>query len=372
MHFIHPQQTASICKHDIHPSSPAHTPWCPQCITSAARASHDKAQKRLEAEGGVDPPAYMRDRVWNVARLQYVVTKRRVEEKAKRDQLRQGREEMWKEAHQRYLAQYGLFPPDSLLLTACVVCATIMEAHEVAKTPTTVSTMPWWERQGALVADKFLVPNTAPQPTMGRERRPKPKEKRPSWLRDLIRSHREMASASDMDRRERENRCTTERALRRKYNLPDYFEINSEMLADPMPAAHALHHHRKLQDSQYLAQRHANRKMRRVEGYKPCRSPLALTELAADVMLDDLEMERLRRAEADTELERLANIAATEVGYLYFVGDNDGLEDWWDDVEWSDMSLIYRKVELRFESDDIEELWDDEPWAWNESPGQHG
>ncbi|KAF1349350.1 hypothetical protein EJ07DRAFT_68636, partial [Lizonia empirigonia] len=340
--FHHPQQTASICKHDIHPSSPAHTPLCPQCVKSAARASHDKAQTRLEAEGGVDPPAYMRDRIWNVARLQYVVTKRRVEETMTRDQLRQKREELWEEQHQRYLAQYGLFPPDSSLLTACVACATIMEAHEVAKTQTSIPAMPWWERQGALVADKFLVPNTAPQPTTGRERRPKPKGKRPSYLRDLIRSYRKMTSVSDMHRREWGDRCKTERAVRRKYDLPENFEIDSEFFANPIPASHARHHHRQLQDRQYLGQRRTNRYMRRVEGYKPCRSPLALTELAVDVMLDELEVERLRLAEADAELQPLANVAATEVGYLYLVGDNDGLEDWRYDVERSNMSLVFR------------------------------
>ncbi|UPX17436.1 uncharacterized protein EKO05_0007790 [Ascochyta rabiei] len=61
--------------------------------------------------------------------------------------------------------------------------------------------------------------------------------------------------------------------------------------------------------------------------------------------MDGTDVEKLKLAEDKAELQWMAGVVASEVGYLYFVGDVDGFEDWMDDVEQSNLSLIYRKVE---------------------------
>ena len=53
----------------------------------------------------------------------------------------------------------------------------------------------------------------------------------------------------------------------------------------------------------------------------------------------------MRVAEEAAELRRLTNVVATEVGYLYLIGDVDLLGKWRDDVKQSNLSLIYRKSE---------------------------
>ena len=75
-------------------------PSCPHCTVTRAQADLERAQKKLEAEGGADPPAYMRDRAWNVARIQYALTKRRVQRTMRKDWLRQERERIWEAEHQ--------------------------------------------------------------------------------------------------------------------------------------------------------------------------------------------------------------------------------------------------------------------------------
>ncbi|KAF9692724.1 hypothetical protein EKO04_009077 [Ascochyta lentis] len=349
MYFDHPERLARKCKHIIHPSSSAHTPWCPQCVISAAQAGIEKAEKRLEAEGGVDAPRYMRDRAWNVARLQQIAAIKRVEKTKKGDQLRHEREEVWESTHQQYVAQYGLFPPGPLLHSACVVCTAMKEPYQLDEKQATTSRMVWWEQQGALVADRT---NILPRSTMDIKHPRQPKAKCPSYLREFIQSCRKATTVSEVHRRAWEERCKTERAVRRKYDLPDDFDIDPEFFANPISASHARHHHRQIKDGQQAAERRANRYKRRTEGYRHSRSSLALSELAGDV--DNTNVEALKSVEAEAELQHLASVEASEVGYLYFVGDVDGFEDWMDDVEQSNMCLVYRKSETdEKESEDM-------------------
>ena len=64
------------------------------------------------------------------------------------------------------------------------------------------------------------------------------------------------------------------------------------------------------------------------------------------MILNDAEAEKLRLMEEEAELRRLANIVATEVGYLYLVGNLDYPNDWSGDIKRSNMSLIYKKAEI--------------------------
>jgi hypothetical protein len=77
--------------------------------------------------------------------------------------------------------------------------------------------------------------------------------------------------------------------------------------------------------------------------------------LAEDITLNDEEAEKLRLMEEEAELRRLANIVATEVGYLYLVGDLECAKDWSDDIEQSNMSLIYKKAETDTDMGQLDE-----------------
>jgi hypothetical protein len=101
-HYGHAGGCATQCHHTIHPSAAAHTPLCPACIMSAAKAKMDNALKGLAAEGGLVPTDYLRDRRWLRAKLRYEVTKRGQAKTRSRDQLREEREEAWEDAHRLY------------------------------------------------------------------------------------------------------------------------------------------------------------------------------------------------------------------------------------------------------------------------------
>jgi hypothetical protein len=52
----------------------------------------------------------------------------------------------------------------------------------------------------------------------------------------------------------------------------------------------------------------------------------------------------MEKREEMEKLERMARKAGEEVGYLYFIGDVDGLLHWRDDYLQSDRQLVYRKM----------------------------
>ena len=155
-----------------------------------------------------------------------------------------------------------------------------------------------------------------------------------------------MRAVSGVHRRAWEERCKLDRAVRRKHGLDDDHEIEPELLVHPIPASHAKYHHRQVQAGQHASERRANRHKRHAENHKPSHSSLALSVLAEDMILNDAEAEKLRLMEEEAELRRLANIVATEVGYLYLVGNLDYPNDWSGNIKRSNMSLIYKKAEI--------------------------
>lgn len=248
------------------------------------------------------------------------------------------------EAHLRYMSKYGFVATDLSLLSVCVVCAALTEHPQPNKAHIkTIAKKAWWEQQGALVGDQNLVSN---QPRcLSDKPLPSPKVKRSSYLRTFVQNDRIARTISDAHRRAWEDCCKTERAVRRKYDLPDHFDIDPEFWANPIPASHARHHYQQTQRGQHSIERRANRTKRQVEGYKPCHSSLAHSELAEDIEVDNMEIQRSTLAEEAAELQRLASVVATEVGYLYFLGAVDGVEDWRYDVEQSKRDMVYRRLE---------------------------
>ncbi|KAJ4370060.1 hypothetical protein N0V86_008795 [Didymella sp. IMI 355093] len=289
----------------------------------------------------------MRNRAWNMARHQYTATKRRVKKTMQKDWQRQERERLWDEAHAWYLLQYGHIPSDPETCSHCLVCARLKKQGQGYTKPAVSLTTTWWEHEGALAEEELVVPETPPRPLPGTPRVPQsqPRASQPSSLAGLIKTWRSMRAVSDEQRRIWEDRYKLDRAIRRKYDLPDDYDIEPELFANPLPASHARYHHRQLQYGEHAGERRTNRHKRRAEGYRPSRSSLALSELVNEVEMDEAEVERLRLEEQAAGLRRLADVMATEVGYLYFVGEMGLLERWRDEFEVSNLELIQRQTE---------------------------
>ncbi|KAF3047184.1 hypothetical protein E8E12_011579 [Didymella heteroderae] len=265
----------------------------------------------------------------------------------RKDWQRQERERLWDEAHQWYLSKHVDIPFDLETCSPCIVCATLKKQSRPYTKPVVSLTTAWWEHEGALVEEELTVPETPPCSLAKAPRPPQsqPRANQPSCIAGLIKSWRSMRAVSDEQRRIWEDRYKLDRAIRRKYDLPDDYEIEAELFENPIPASHARYHHRQLQNGEHAAERRAKRHKRRTEDYRPCRSSLALSELVDDVNTDEAGLESLRLEEEAAELRRLAGVVATEVGYLYFVGEIGLLERWRDDVERSNLDLIQRQTE---------------------------
>ncbi|KAF1927797.1 uncharacterized protein M421DRAFT_64423 [Didymella exigua CBS 183.55] len=343
----HTERIASVCKHSLHLSAPPHILQCPHCSISAAQEDLERARRKFEGEGGADASAYMRDRAWNIARLQYTAAKRRFKKITQRDWQRQERERLWDEGHQWYLSQHGHVASGLGTCSPCIICATLERRNQRYAKPVVSLTTAWWEREGALVEEVMVVPETPPRALAKTPRlaQAQPRASKRSYLAEFIKSWRSMRTVSDEQRRVWEDRLKLDRVIRQKYDLPDDYEIEAELFENPLPASHARHHHRQLQNGEHAAERRAKRLKRRAEGYRPCRSLLALSEILKDKEMDAAELEELRLEEEAVKLQRLVDVAATEVGFLYFVGEMGLLERWRAEFECSSVDLIQRRSE---------------------------
>jgi hypothetical protein len=149
---------------------------------------------------------------------------------------------------------------------------------------------------------------------------------------------------SDEQRRAWEDHYRLEQAIRGNHDLSDEYVVEPQLFQSPIPASHARYHHRQLQTDRHAAEQRANRLKRRTAGSRPSRSTLALSELANEMEMDEAELEKLRRDEEAVEL-RLTDAVATEVGYLYLVGELGLQERWRDDFEASNLDLVQTQTE---------------------------
>ncbi|KAJ4987654.1 hypothetical protein SVAN01_06821 [Stagonosporopsis vannaccii] len=180
-------------------------------------------------------------------RLRYMVKTSRVKKAMQDDWLRREREWVWEEAHQEHLLKADSLSTDEPFHTTCVVCAAAENRGVPSAKPIMSLTTAWWEREGALVAGQVLLPKPLLCPTKKTTYQSRLRSKHPSHLRDFISSYREMRTVSEDQRQAWEDRCKLDRAIRRKYDLDVDHGIDPEILALPMPASHAGHHHRQIQ-----------------------------------------------------------------------------------------------------------------------------
>jgi hypothetical protein len=298
------------------------------------------ALKGLIAEGGPTPSVHMRDRRWQRAKLRYDIVKQRQAKSRSRDQLREEREQAWDEAHQRFESQHlqatGTFqsPVD------CPVCASMTAIY-----PTSIFKMQaardttWWERPGGLVTDHILVPRTPLRPVRP-VRRHAGKAKSPSILRGMTQNFRRVMTASEAHKQIWEFRYRTETAIRRKHGLGEGYHFEADFWDSPISAHLSLQYHQQVKDNERMIARRARGNTPRP---KPPRSCLSYSERSDELDVDDNRLEYIWKMEELEVLERKARKIGEEVGYLYFVGEVDGLLEWREDYLRSDRQLVYRK-----------------------------
>ncbi|KAI8943156.1 hypothetical protein NX059_001185 [Plenodomus lindquistii] len=281
----------------------------------------------------------MRDRRWNTARIKHDIAKQRLERDRKRDQLRWEREQAWNEAHQQYASQHPQAAADLTELAVCGLCASaaadrttdlpeVQIAREVA----------WWERSGGLVVDHGQMPETPP-PSRNRPRKPEHRREGSKLLHQLIQNLRASMRATEVHRQAWEARHRNECAVRRKHGLGADFLIYPEFWDVPISGYVSLRNYQQIQENQRMIQRKARGNTPRS---RPPRSSLSYSESSEGWEVDQNIIETFCQEENRARMARAARKVAEEVGYLYFVGQIDGVEEWRDDFMRSDKSLIIR------------------------------
>ncbi|KAF1835534.1 hypothetical protein BDW02DRAFT_567856, partial [Decorospora gaudefroyi] len=334
--YGHQIRVASKCGHEIHPSASEHTPWCPACTASLGRAKLDVANKKLVAEGGLHPPEHKRNRRWNLARKGYDNAKQRVERARKMDQLRWEREQAWDDTHQLYNSPPSQAAVLSQYPSLCPACDSMMASY-----PTSMPEVPvagylaWWEQPGALATKHILVPSTPPRPRNQKRKRAQSTEG-DLGLRELVQGLRKDMRKMDAHREAWERRWQAEAAVRRKHGLGADFEFQSEFWDAPMPAVVSRRQHQHNKAEARMAERRARGNRGRP---KPPRSSLSYSETSEEVQVDQSWWEtqaqkkaREAREQEAQAVEQEIQRVAEEVGYLYFVGVEEGMERWKEDV----------------------------------------
>jgi hypothetical protein len=140
---------------------------------------------------------------------------------------------------------------------------------------------------------------------------------------------------SDANRLLWETRYRTESAIRRKHSLGEEYRFRPEFWDVPVSASLSRKSYQQAQD-----ERKARGNTKRP---KPPSSSLSHVERSEEIEIDEAMLDQIRRTEEQESLERQIRKVGEEVGYLYFVGGVDGLEEWSDDYVKSDRQLVKRK-----------------------------
>ncbi|KAF1918408.1 hypothetical protein BDU57DRAFT_515157 [Ampelomyces quisqualis] len=356
-YYGHPKHQATKCWHTLHPSASKHTPLCPTCTQSQANAKMNAALKGLVAEGGLVPAGGMRDRRWQRAKLHYEIVQERQAKTRSRDQLREERQQTWDEAHQRFYSTHLQTTATFQDPAECPVCAMM-----VASFPTTFPRMQvakgtgWWERPGGLVADHVLVVSTPVRRV--RAQKKVLRARRSSVLRMMVQDSRKDLAETEVYRQAWEARYRTESVVRRKHGLGQEYQFEQDFWDAPISASLTHQYHQTAREEKRMAARRARGN---APPPKPPRSSLSRSERSDEIEMDEQELDMMWRLEELKSLERQATKVGEEVGYLYFVGEIDGLSEWKEDFLRSDRQLIYRKLTSDAGSEsDIEDYKDSE------------
>jgi hypothetical protein len=338
-YYGHPWRKATKCEHIIHACASQHTPLCPACISSQSKAGTNLALKDFLEEGGLNPGKHMRDRRWQRAKQRYEIMKQRQEKVRSRDQLREEREQAWEEAHQRFNLEPLQATTTARECAECPACAAMKGECSTEWAATHIEReVTWWEQPGGL-ADHILVRNS-PSPPVRPAQQALRTRKGSLRMKTTIRDSRREMAESNAYRHLWEARYRTESMVRRKHSLSEEHRFRPEYWDAPISAALSRHAYRK-------AQRDDREDKRKERGYTKCprppRSSLSQVERSEEIQLDQALLDQMRQTEERERLERRIKRVGEEVGYLYFVGEVDGLEEWSDDYAKSDRHLVTRR-----------------------------
>ncbi|RMZ70356.1 hypothetical protein GMOD_00000439 [Pyrenophora seminiperda CCB06] len=341
--YGHRVQFASICGHNIHPSSAEHTPRCSSCAVSEASAKSDVALRLLSIHGGLHPPKNLRNQRWNQARKGYLIAKKRLDRARTDEQLRWEREQAWNHAHERVdfkRVQAAAVLPETF--SQCLACDSM-----VAFYPTNIPEAPvaayaaWWERPGALIT---TVPIVRRSRTSSLHHKQNPMHTQTtesnSRLRRIVQDHRKSKREKERLDQGWYSRNTAERAIREKFNIGQDFPIQEDFWDSPLRLmlCHQQREHTRTQKC--VAERYERRNQLRP---LPPPSPLSQSQLPEDLQVDADFAEKLYEKEEKSRRERQAKKVAKEVGYLYFVGGKGNDSALWnEDSEESNKSLVGR------------------------------
>ncbi|KAH7068182.1 hypothetical protein BKA63DRAFT_536594 [Paraphoma chrysanthemicola] len=369
-YYGHPKQYATKCGHVIHPSAPRHTPLCPICIISRTKWSMNAATKGLVAEGGPSPPDYFRDQRWQRAKLRYEIVKKRQATVRSRDQLRDEREQAWEAAHQRFDSSRFQAAAPYQHPAECPVCASMMGRFP---TPTKieesliVKERAWWESDGSSGTVhggiKVRTPLRPVQPAQQHVQ----VTNGPSVLRPMVRHFRKEMADLDARRRSWETRYRTESAVRRKHSLGEGYHFEPEFWDEPVSASLSRRAYQDARDHQRMAERRARGNAARP---RPPRSSLSYSEHTDEVLIDSDLLAEMAKKEEMEMLQRQARRVGEEVGYLYFVGEIDGLHTWREDFLRSDRQLIFQKKDPRLESRELQSEPEEDQDGYEKGEGE--
>jgi hypothetical protein len=325
----HVKRVATKCGHEMHFSASPHTPYCPSCVYSAARAKKDAALDCLVRNGG-----YNRSRD-----MSYKVAIRHLEQVRQRGRLQWKREQAWDEAHSKAHVGCRNESGSCVCHTDCLICVAMMGRpggqHQVV-----IKDMAWWERPGGLAV------NAAPQtPPRSREQKQtctrQAQHKGSPTMRGFIQEHRAAHAAETAKQEQLERRYKTEEAVRRKHQLCEDTYINADFWNSPISGLMTRQNHVLMRECQRMSERRARGNTPRP---RPPRSSLSLCESAGEP--GNAEVMRAEEEARERERwERKARKVGAEVGYLYFSGTTDGLEEWRDEYLRSNHNLIWRDGE---------------------------
>ncbi|KAG9194892.1 hypothetical protein G6011_04927 [Alternaria panax] len=338
---------------------------------SLARAQSDVALKELVAEGGLRPLEHMRNRRWNMARKGYLIAKQRLEKTRKDSQLRWERERTWDEAHQRFEThnvQAAVLSPHPSL---CPTCDSLVASYPTAMPEARVANyVAWWERPGALATSHTLA-HRHRTPVHSRNQNPvnMQAERGNAKLRQMIQTMRMSVEDNNEVRLAWEIRQKNEAAIRRKHGLGDCY-IGPDFWKEPISGYYSRRAHQNTKEQTRMAERRARGGAARPS---PPRSALSYSETMEDMNVEPGFEETLKQKEGREEWERLVKKAASEIGYLYFIGGDFGvnfLATWREDFDRSNQHLVERNNPTQSETGGVEDVqendganeedWDDE------------
>jgi hypothetical protein len=172
-------------------------------------------------------------------------------------------------------------------------------------------------------------------------------------MRSIIHNLRTALLTATSEQQIWETRYKTESAVRRKHGLGTDSQFDPKFWDSPVSGVTIQDNYRHALEERRMAERRARGNTPRP---RPPRSSLSYCESAEAIVVDKKLEEAIRLREEADEIEREARKVGEEVGYLYFVGALDGLEEWRDDVLKSKPHLVWRDYDQSVEGEGQDEI----------------